>query len=558
MEPEPEGHGRAGVGSVPAVGERGDRDDALRIGRRSFMAGVVAVVAAAACSSGDDGGDGDSDGGGDGDGRAADLPPVPDDLGAEVFALGVASGDPRSDSVILWTRLVADPTVPDGAIGTAEPVPVAWEVATDEAFDDVVAEGTSVADQALGHSVHVDATGLEPDTWYWYRFTVDDRTSPAGRARTTPDDGDEPDTLRFAFASCQNRQDGFWTAHDHLAEEDVDLVLFLGDYIYEGPPEPESLQPYATPAPTDLPGYRARWAEYKADPALQAGHAARPWVCTWDDHEVGNDYADDVAFGMAPDDEPSRERFLTQRAAAYQAFYEHQPVRLDPPDGPDLRIYRTLGWGTLARFYVLDGRQYRSDQGCGATAVVAGAGPLCPEAERDDRTMLGADQEAWLGDELAASDARWNVLAQQTVVAHVPFAADLVNLDQWDGYPAARGRLVDQLAGVANPVVITGDIHLAAAGTIESAPGQPVAAELVGTSISSSFPLADAIEGLVAELPNVQHINAHQRGYVVCEVTADELRADFRVVSTVAEREATVETDVSLVIADGDPVPRLA
>jgi alkaline phosphatase D len=541
------------------VGEPGDHEDALRIGRRSFMAGVVAVVAAAAACGGG-GGDDDRDGDGAREGddaqRAADLPPVPADLAADVFALGVASGDPLPDSVILWTRLVADPTVPGGAIGTADPVPVAWEVATDEGFDDVVAEGANLAEEALGHSVHVDVTGLEPDTWYWYRFTIDDRTSPVGRARTTPAADDEPDVLRFAFASCQNRQDGFWTAHDHLAEEDVDLVFFLGDYIYEGPPEPGSPQPYATAAPTDLPGYRARWAEYKADPALQAGHAARPWVCTWDDHEVGNDYAGDVAFGMAADDGAARERFLAQRSAAYQAFYEHQPVRIDPPDGADLRIYRSVDWGTLARFYVLDGRQYRSDQECGATAVVAGAGPLCPEAEAEDRTMLGTDQEAWLGDELAASGARWNVLAQQTVVAHVPFAADLVNLDQWDGYPAARARLLDQLAGVTNPVVITGDIHLAAAGTIESAAGEPVAAELVGTSISSSFPLADAIEGLVSELPNVQHINARQRGYVVCEVTADELRADFRVVSTVEEQQATVATDVSLLIADGDPVPR--
>jgi alkaline phosphatase D len=537
---------------VAPVRERGDGDGVVRIGRRSFMAGVVAAAVAAACSNGDD----DEDRGDRRDGDGADLPPVPDTLVDEVFALGVASGDPRADSVILWTRLVADPTVPDGAIGTADPVPVAWEVATDEGFDDVVAGGAAVAEEALAHSVHVEVDGLDPDSWYWYRFTVDGRTSPAGRARTTPADDDDPEVLRFAFASCQNRQDGFWTAHDHLAEEDVDLVLFLGDYIYEGPPEPESVQPCVTAAPSDLPSYRARWAEYKADPALRAAHARAPWVCTWDDHEVGNDYAGDVAYGMAAGDEAARERFLTLRAAAYQAFYEHQPVRLDPPDGADLRIYRSVDWGTLARFCVLDGRQYRSDQECGATAVIAGAGPLCAAAEADDRTMLGAEQEAWLGEALGSSEARWNVVAQQTVVANVPFAAGLVNLDQWDGYPAARERLVGQLAGVANPVVITGDIHLSAAGTIESAPGEPVAAELVGTSISSSFPLAEAIEALVSELPNVQYINAHQRGYVVCEVTADELRADFRFVSTTAERGGTVATGVSLVVADGDPVPR--
>ena len=547
------------------MGELGGSDEALRIGRRGFMAGVVAAALAAACSSGGGSGDDevegrDDSGNGTGnDDEPVDLPPVPDGLADEVFALGVASGDPRADSVILWTRLVADATAPDGAIGTSDPVPVAWEVSSDEGFgdDEVVASGTAVADAAMAHSVHVDVDGLDPDTWYWYRFTIDGRTSPVGRARTTPGTDDEPESLRFAFASCQNRQDGFWTAHDHLAQEDVDLVFFLGDYIYEGPPDPGSVQPYRTAAPFDLPTYRARWAEYKADPALQGGHVRCPWVCTWDDHEVGNNYAGDVAQGADEADEAARERFLTQRAAAYQVFYEHMPVRVAPPEGPDLRLHRSLDWGTLARFYVLDGRQYRSDQECEATAVIAGAGPLCDEALVDDRTMLGPEQEEWLGETLAASGARWNVLAQQTVVAHVPFAADLVNLDQWDGYPAARERLLAQLEGVANPVVITGDIHLSAAGTIATASGEPLATELVGTSISSGFPLADAVESLVAELPNVQYINARQRGYVVCELTADELRADFRLVSTTSEREATVETGVSLVVADGDPVPRL-
>jgi len=539
------------------VGDFWGWDSAPLIDRRTFMAGVVATaVAAAACSNGDDSDSGAAGSEGDDSGTTRDLPPVPPGLVEDVFALGVASGDPLDDSVVIWTRLVADLAAPDGGIGTADPVPVGWEVATDEDFEDVVADGAVVADAALAHSVHVDVDGLDADSWYWYRFAVGDRTSPAGRARTTPRDDDEPDALRFAFASCQNRQDGYWTAHTHLADEDVDLVLFLGDYIYEGGPDPDSVQPYVTPVPVDLPTYRARWAEYKADPALQAAHARCPWVVTWDDHEVGNDYAGATPQGADPADAAVRERFLTQRAAAYQAFYEHSPVRLDPPDGPDLRIYRSLAWGTLARFYVLDGRQYRSDQECGETTVIAGAGPLCTEAEADGRTMLGEEQEAWLGDELAGSEARWNVLAQQTVVANVPFAAGLVNLDQWDGYPAARERLLDQLADVRNPVVLTGDIHLSAVGTVDRSPGEPLATELVGTSISSGFPLAAVIESLVGELPNLEYINAHQRGYVVCELTADELRAEYRLVSTTAEPRADIETGSTWVVTDGDPTPR--
>lgn len=518
------------------------------IDRRGFLAGVVAAAVAAACSNGDDDGNSGSNIGNSGD--QPDLPPIPADLPAELFALGVASGDPLADSVILWTRLVAA----DG-VGTA-PVPVGWEVATDEGFDDVVAEGTAVADAALGHSVHVDADGLEPDTWYWYRFTVGDRTSPAGRARTTPESDQDSDALRFAFASCQNRQNGLWTAYEHMADEDIDLVFFLGDYIYEEGPNPGSLQPYTSAAPVDLDTYRARWAEYKGDPLLQAAHATCPWVVTWDDHEVANDYAELTGQDDDPDSEAAKQAFRKRRDAAYQAFYEHMPVRLEPPEGLWYRIYREIGWGTLARFYVLDGRQYRSNQECDATAVVAGAGPLCPEAEVEDRTMLGEEQEAWLGEALAGSEARWNVLAQQTVVAAVPFADGLVNLDQWDGYPAARERLLDQLEGISNPVVITGDIHVGAVGTVERAPGEPVATELVGTSISSTFPLAEAIESLVGVLPNVQYINAHQRGYVVCEVTPDELRAEFRMVSSVLEPGGDVKTDSAWVVSDGDPTPR--
>jgi alkaline phosphatase D len=519
---------------VPKVGD-------WVIDRRGFLAGVVATAVAGACSSDDEG---------DKKPRRraeVELPPVPAGLPSDLFVLGVASGDPVADSVILWTRLVVD---------TVEPVPVGWEVASDEDFEDVVASGDVVAEAALGHAVHVDADGLEPDSWYWYRFTVGESTSPVGRARTTPDDDGDSERLRFAFASCQNRQNGLWTAYEHMVEEDVDLVFFLGDYIYEEGPRPDSLQPYTSAAPVDLATYRARWAEYKGDPLLQAMHARCPWVVTWDDHEVANDYAELTAQDADPADESAQVAFQDRRDAAYQAFYEHMPVRLEPPQGRDYRIHREVAWGTLAHFFVLDGRQYRSNQACDATRVIASAGPLCPEAEADDRTMLGDEQEAWLGEALSGSPARWNVLAQQTVVAAVPFADGLVNLDQWDGYPAARGRLLDQLEEARNPVILTGDIHLGAVGTVEREPGEPVAAELVGTSISSGFPLADLVEQLAGALPHVQYVNARQRGYVVCEVTPDELRAEYRVVSDVAAPAGTIATDSTWTITDGDPVPR--
>lgn len=525
------------------------------------MAGVVATALAAAACGDDDDADAAIDPADQDNLDTESLPALPTDLPAELFALGVASGDPLPDSVILWTRIVADAMADDGGVGTAA-IPVGWEVATDQDFADVVASGDAVAEPVLAHCVHVDASALEPDTWYWYRFTVGDQVSPVGRTRTTPSRGADPDSLRFAFASCQNRQDGYWTAHEHLADEDVDLVLFLGDYIYEDEPDDDTLRPYTSDVPVDLAGYRKRWGEYKTDPALQQAHTRFPWVCTWDDHEVEDNYADDVADGAEPDDDEARDEFRQRRAAAYQVFYEHTPLRLDPPDGADYPIYREVGWGTLARFFMLDGRQYRSDQACGDTVVIADAGPACDEADDDSRTMLGEDQEAWLGDALADSEARWNVLAQQTVLSPVPLAAGIVNHDQWDGYPAARRRLLDQLGEVSNPVVITGDIHLSAVATVPEDPddpsSDPLVTELVGTSISSTFPVPELVTSLADTLENVHYVEAERRGYVVCEVTPDELRADFRYVTTALESEASIETGASWVVADGNPEPRPA
>jgi alkaline phosphatase D len=278
---------------------------------------------------------------------------------------------------------------------------------------------------------------------------------------------------------------------------------------------------------------------------------------------VRNNYANDVP-DQVDEASLSSGEFLERRAAAYQAYYEHMPVRVEPPDGPDMRLYRTLAWGRLARFYVLDGRQYRSDQACGDEGDV---GLICRDVEDDDRTMLGSEQEAWLGRRLAESGATWNVLAQQTIVSAilVPVGPDLGgNLDQWDGYRAARGRLADQLADVDNPVILTGDIHASGVGVVNRDPDDPdsppLAPELVGTSISSTFPedMVALVEAAAAVSPAIRYVEARKRGYVVCEVSEDEWRADFRYVSTTSAPEATVETGASWVIGAGDPVPQPA
>jgi alkaline phosphatase D len=434
---------------------------------------------------------------------------------------------------------------------------VVWEVADDDGFRRLVAAGATTAPPEMGHSVHVDATGLEPARRYFYRFRVGDEESPVGRTMTAPADDAEPERLRFAFASCQNFQDGLYVAHRHLAADEVDLVLFLGDYIYEGGPSPDRLRPYATPAPADLAGYRNRYAEYKADPDLQAAHAGAPWVCTWDDHEVVNNYAGAVPDGGTPLG-LSPEAFRARQAAAFQAYYEHLPLRVDPPSGPVFPIHRSVGWGRLARFHVLDTRQFRDDQPCG---VPGDAGAICAAVDDPARTMLGAEQEAWLGGGLDSSSAVWDLLAQQVVVT--PLTASLGgqpagNLDQWDGYPAARQRLVDLLGRRPNPIIVTGDIHAAGVAEVHADPRRaadtPVAvAEFVTTSISTgtTASFAALVESVAAASPGVKYADASRRGYVVCEVTPDRLQADYRAVSTALEPSGTVSTAASWLVREG-------
>src|SRR5215212_81695 len=400
------------------------------LSRRQFLAALAASAVVGACS--------DSDGDGSalpGRSSTSTTGPLPR-LDGPAFTLGVASGDPRPDSVILWTRLAPDP-VHGGGMPDAD-LPVVWEVGRDERIRDVVASVVATASPRHAHSVHVDATGLEPARTYWYRFRVGEEESPVGRTRTAPEDDANPERLRFAFASCSHWQDGYWTAYPHLAEEDLDLVVFLGDYIYEGDPNPAKVRQHNSPRVRTLEGYRNRYGLYKGDAGLQAVHAAFPWLSVWDDHEVANDYGGDTEpLGTPPDE------FLRRRAGAYQAWYEHMPVRLEAPRGPDYRMYRSMPYGRLAAFHLLDERQYRDPLACDASI-----GTLCEEAEDPARTMLGEDQERWLAERLHRSGATWDVLANSVVLSKtaIPIGGqDIFNLDQWDGYPPARQRMLDLL-----------------------------------------------------------------------------------------------------------------
>ncbi|WP_426572028.1 alkaline phosphatase D family protein [Aquihabitans sp. McL0605] len=483
--------------------------------------------------------------------RAALLP------AGELFPLGVASGDPDATSVILWTRLITpdalDP-LPAGDIA------VTWEVASDDAFTTIVASGTAPAVAALAHSVHVEATGLQPDTWYWYRFTVDSRTSPVGRTRTFPGAGATPAEVRFGLSCCQNWSDGYYTAYAGMAAEDLQFVVFVGDYIYEKS-KTSGPRPLTLAESVDLPTYRARYELYKGDANLQAAHHAFPWIITMDDHEVANDTVSEFGKdGEGAGDPAAIAAFRLRRADAFQVWYEHSPLRLPAPTGADYTLYRTIEHSDLVRFYVLDGRQFRSLYPNGQSV-----GNDIPQRNAASQSMLGATQEAWLTDRLAATTAQWNVVAQQTVMTATPLhvgGSVVFNFDQWDGYVAARNRMLHSFVThqVRNPIVLSGDIHLAGAAALRldyDDPASPdIAFEIVATSISSGFG-EDAIplfEASVAQSPWISYANARKRGYSVCTVTAESFTTDFRVAAATDAPTSTVSTDHTDVVVDRDPV----
>ncbi|MGH9754796.1 MAG: alkaline phosphatase D family protein [Blastocatellia bacterium] len=472
---------------------------------------------------------------------------------ADPFSLGVASGDPLPDGVVLWTRLAPDPLNGGGMPRRA--VTVKWEIAADEQMKKIVRRGSAVASPELGHSVHVEAQGLEPARWYWYRFMAGSVVSPVGRTRTAPALNARLDRLRFAFASCQHYETGFFTAYKHMADEDLDLVAHLGDYIYEGAPAADRPRRHNSPEIISLEDYRNRYALYKSDPDLKLAHAAFPWIVTWDDHEVDNNYAGDV-----PEDKQSRRAFLERRAHAYQAYYEHMPLRRSSlPRGSDMRLYRRLRFGDLAEFNVLDTRQYRSDQPCGD-----GRKSLCPEVLNPRATMLGARQEQWLFNNLDKSKTRWNVMAQQVMVAKwdLEQGPELrMSMDKWCAYPAALNRFMNFLRErkPSNPVVITGDIHSNWVADLKADFDNPgsaiVGTEFVGTSITSGGDGVDMrpdTERQMGENPHVKFFNS-QRGYVRCDVNPNLWRTDFRIVAAVTKPSEPISTRASFVVENGKP-----
>jgi len=406
--------------------------------------------------------------------------------------------------------------------------------------------------------VHVDFESLRPGRHYWYRFTANGEASPVGRTRTAPAPTDKPQALRFAIASCAQYEQGYFAAYRHMAAEELDAVLFVGDYIYEMSWGRDLVRRHNGGRCTLLFEYRDRYAQYKSDADLQAAHLAHPWILTWDDHEVANDYTDDIG---PEDSDPAR--FLRQRAAAYQAYWEHMPLpNALRPGGPSMRLYDRYRFGTLAELVTLDDRQYRSHHACRETLKRGKALENCAERLDPNRTMLGAEQEAWLADAMHRASARWNVIAQQTLMAELdrgPGERHVYWADGWDGYPAARRRLLDAVAAspVKDTLVLGGDVHSFWAADLKQDFARPqsatVATEFVGGSITSQGPAPDRVHGYLAKNPHIHAAASSVFGFGLVALDAKKADVSFRTLADVRDPRSTIATHQRFVVEAGRP-----
>ena len=491
------------------------------------------------------------------------------------FTLGVASGSPTFDSVVLWTRLHVPGAF--GARPVRDSVMVRWEVAHDDQFTRIVQNGQLLAVPEFAHSVHAEVTGLEADRWYFYRFMTGDAVSPVGRTRTFPKPGAVVAKLRLAYASCQKWEDGYFSAWRHMREENLDTVIFLGDYIYEYPGTSSKVRHPTGGWVLTLEDYRRRYALYKRDADLQAMHGACPWLITWDDHEVQNDYAGLQAGNSGVADPSLPSDFLMRRAAAYQAWYEHMPIRTSVLTqglaglvrGAEMRIYQRLEYGQLASLYLLDARQYKDPQACTKGGGL-GSGTLnpatCAQWYDPQRSLLGHQQERWLYEEFAKRRSReinWNVLGQQTLLGQRDLKLGPGQTfwnDGWDGYTAARTRLTDSLRrhAVANPVVLGGDVHENWVGHVKTNYTDPgsvsVGVEFCGTSITSRAGGNAKIAERLAKNPHFVFADAERKGYGVVEFTPSQLSTTLRVVDDVTRQDTKIETLASFTVQAGRPI----
>ncbi len=532
----------------------GERRRLEPLARRDFL--KLGAAAALACGRGDKGGGAPEDSASPDPPAAAaparPLPPATPRAPARRHFWRAPSGwgwpaATQSDRVILWTRLVVSAT--DVAATPDQAVDLVWELAEDAAFSQGLRRGLVSTDASVAHSVHLDVDGLSPDTVYYYRFVVGDFESPTGRTKTLPCADAVVQRLRLGFATCQNWLVGWYAPYRDMADQQLDLIVFLGDYIYEsgvsGP-----VRDHGAEEPTTLDEYRDRHGLYRSDPDLQAAHASAPWVLIQDDHEVKNNYA-----GGPWAEDPER---AARMAAAYRAWWEHMPVRAPAPDGGPLQVAGSLRFGSLAQVLLLDGRQFREAQPCGDQI-----GARCPETD-DERAFLGATQEDALARAVAEAACAWVLVANPVVMLPMDLGGSFLNPDQWDGYPQARQRFLDAMAenAVGDVILFSGDIHSSGHGAVPQDPfdvqSPPVISEIVVTPISSHvsderFALAAA---LLPAQPHIGFWDVERKGWVEAEIEADRVTVRFRWSTDPTDPAAELSVGHSAVILPGAPLPQ--
>jgi alkaline phosphatase D len=456
---------------------------------------------------------------------------------ADPFALGVASGDPDTSGFVLWTRLVGRMAEPLQAAA----VGLRYEIATDPGFRHIVRAGQGIAHPESAHAAHIEVAGLAAGRPYWYRFHALGATSPVGRAATVPHVADR---LRLAVTSCQHWEQARFGVYRDIVAAEPDLILQLGDYIYEQSyPNLPRVRDFGAPEPRDLAGYRRRHALYKTDPDLQAAHRACPWVVTWDDHEVLNDYA-----ALANREGLPPALFAPRRAAAYQAYFEHMPIRPSLWRGlREPRLYRAVDWADLASLSVLDTRQYRSAPPCAAPYVARNVRlDACAEAAAPARTIMGAEQERWLSDRLAQERRPWSLVAQQVFFAPLWLdgSRQATFSDQWDGYAANRDRLLAEMRGptIRNPVVLSGDVHSFWVNDLDGPGGEAIGSEIVTSALGAASPPAGRFGDVERNNPHVRFHDVDHAGWVRLDIDRSGLRADMRMIADRMDAGAVVRS----------------
>lgn len=492
------------------------------------------------------------------------------------FTHGVASGDPLSDAVILWTR--AQP-----ASGAAPRARVRYEVSLDPSFASLAAQGTALAEAVSDYTLKLDLVGLLADTAYYYRFVSASQTSPVGRTRTAPAAGSTVDRLRLAFVTCSNYVAGYFHAYRRVAERpDLQAVVHLGDYLYENGAT-DRVRPHDPPREiATLADYRLRYAQYRTDEDLQELHRQHPMIWVWDDHEICNNAWKDGAESH----DPALGDYASRRLAAARAAFEWLPIRAPDPADP-MRVYRAFRFGDLADLTMLDTRHVGRDRQLPPNTLFEEAVPVFTQSGEfvePARQLLGEAQEAWLAASGASRTATWQLIGNQVYFSPLkllgaPRSAAggglYLSNDKWDGYEPARDRLLAQLAGRRNLVFLTGDAHEAYAFEVTDDPNGPgydaltgegaVAVEFVATSITSRGDpdsgggLSAVLDGLATRAeqllrlanPHLKYYENVRNGYLLLDLTPERLQAEFWMVPRVTTRSDEQLLDSAFSVASG-------